>query len=723
MQATLSHYRILEQIGEGGMGVVYRAHDERLDRDVALKFLPPAALIESAARKRFHKEALTLSRLNHPNIATVHDFDTQDGIDFLVEEFIDGLSLDVLVNSGPLPERDIVQLGSQLAEGLAAAHAHGVIHRDLKPANVRITPDARLKILDFGLAVILRGETSPTAVTQSLSETVGLSGTLPYMAPEQLLGGKLDARTDIWAAGCVLFEMATGRRPFLGSGPALTDAILHQPPPAISKLNPRIGAAIEAVIQKCMDKDPDRRYGSAHEIAVDLRRATSLPEKPAARLRWRRWLGHIAAVAAGLAVVGIGMRLQVVLRGPASRQNAAAITMPVQPAPHESYLAGLQYLERWDKPSNLDAAIARFRQAVSADPNFALAFSGLGEAHWAKYRLEHDSRWIDEAEKDCRRAAELNADLPAVYITLARVHNGRGEHNLAAQEIHEALRLEPLNSDAWLGQAAVYADMGQVEKAESTYKKATVLRPQEWSGYYELGVFYYRQRRYADAAAQFERVLALTPDNAMAHATLGGVMQLLGKDAEAESHLRRSLDLQPSYAAYTNLGALYYREKRWAESVEMARKALDINANDWRAWSNLGLAHEWLNENDQANMAFRRELARLDEIAKLGGDDAEVQVERGLLHSKWKERAKALPLIEAALARAPEDPSVLASAGEAYDNLGERSRALDLVEKALAHGWTLQQLENDPGQRELLRDARFRKLTQKFNDNGIQPQP
>src|SRR5579859_7641701 len=129
MQATFSHYRILEQIGQGGMGVVYRAHDDRLDRDVALKLLPPAELIESAARKRFHKEALTLSKLNHPNIATVHDFDTQDGVDFLVEEFIDGVSLDVMLNSGPLTEKEIIQLGSQLAEGLAAAHTHNVIRR------------------------------------------------------------------------------------------------------------------------------------------------------------------------------------------------------------------------------------------------------------------------------------------------------------------------------------------------------------------------------------------------------------------------------------------------------------------------------------------------------------------------------------------------------------------------------------------------------------------
>jgi len=713
MQGTLSHYRIHEQIGSGGMGVVYRAHDERLDRDVALKVLPPGTVLEPDARRRFHKEALILSKLNHPNIATVHDFDTQDGTDFLVEELIDGLSLDAMLSSGPLSEKEVIRLGTQLAEGLAAAHEHGVIHRDLKPANVRVTPDARLKILDFGLAVMLRGEVNPNAITESLSETKSLAGTLPYMAPEQLLGEKLDARTDIWAAGSILHEMATGRRPFLGSGPALTDAILHQPPPAISKLNPKISAALDEVIRKCLDKDPEKRYASARDLAVDLRRADSAPIPSGLRLR--RFIA--LAVAAAAVLAGIAIRRELISRQSSSIEHATEVAAQGQTAPHESYLAGLKYLERWDKPANLESAISRFQQAVNADPGFALGFSGMGEAHWAKYRLDHDPRWIVEAEKDCQRAAELNSQLPAVYVTLARVHNGSGQYDLALQEIQQALKLEPLDPDALLGEAEVYANMGQAERAESIYQKATVLRPQNWAGYYELGVFYYRQRRYTEAAEAFEKVLGITPDNAMAHATLGGMAQLLGRDAEAEQHLKRSLELEPSYAAYTNLGALYYRERRWSESVAVTRKALEINGNDWRAWSNLGIACEWLNRKSEADNAAHHELARLEEIVKVRSDDAEVLVELGLLYSRESLRDKAVPLVEAALARAPDNPNVLASAGEAYENLGNRSAALDLVRKALARGWTLAQLENDPGQRKLILDSRFREIARQFKNN------
>ncbi len=273
MQA-LSHYRVLEQIGEGGMGVVYRARDERLDRDVALKVLPFGALGDEAARKRFRKEALALSKLNHPNIAIIHDFDSENDTDFLVEELIAGLSLSEMLLSGPLPEREIINLGLQLCEGLAAAHDQGIVHRDLKPGNIRVTPDARVKILDFGLAKVLRTAAagSDTDATASLTETQTVSGTFPYMAPEQLLNEKLDARSDIWAAGCVLYEMATGQRPFLGYGPALIDAILHQQPAAPGRLNHKLSPGLESIILKSLEKDSSLRYQGAPEIKADLLR-------------------------------------------------------------------------------------------------------------------------------------------------------------------------------------------------------------------------------------------------------------------------------------------------------------------------------------------------------------------------------------------------------------------------------------------------------------------
>ena len=223
---TISHYRVTEKLGAGGMGEVYRATDTKLERDVALKVLPAETLADEAARKRFRKEALALSKLNHPNIATVYDFGTEDGIDFLVMEYVAGETLAEKTSNAALTGRQVARLGEQVAEALVEAHEQGVIHRDLKPANVMVTPRGQAKVLDFGLAKLLRPVVSETAATESLSATGGAVGTLPYMAPEQLQGEPVDVRTDLYALGALLYEVATGQRAFREElATRLTDAM------------------------------------------------------------------------------------------------------------------------------------------------------------------------------------------------------------------------------------------------------------------------------------------------------------------------------------------------------------------------------------------------------------------------------------------------------------------------------------------------------------------
>src|SRR5271154_666462 len=302
---TLDHYRIVEKIGEGGMGVVYRARDERLDRDVALKVLPESMLKDAAALKSFRKEAYALSRLSHPNIATVHDFGTQDGVTFLVMEYIPGVTLDQKLAAGPLPEKDVLRLGAQLAQGLAAAHKEKLIHRDLKPSNLRITPDGRLKILDFGLAKLIRPE--QVDATQSITETHQVAGTVPYMSPEQLQGEPADARSDIYSAGAVLYEMITDRRPFPETyAPLLIDSILHKQPPPPSSINHKMSSELESVILKALDKDPDHRYQSAKELEVDIERTSSahLPPVLPQKSRRKRLTGVVTLL---ILLVAIGL--------------------------------------------------------------------------------------------------------------------------------------------------------------------------------------------------------------------------------------------------------------------------------------------------------------------------------------------------------------------------------------------------------------------------------
>src|SRR5258708_2579668 len=305
LDRTISHYRIVARIGVGGMGVVYRAHDEQLERDVALKVLNRGTLANQTARQVFRREALALGKLNHPNIETVYEFGCEDGIDFLVMELITGVALHYKLAGGALSEKEVIRLGAQLADGLEAAHAQGIIHRDLKPGNLHITKDDRLKILDFGLAQwIPTGDQDNLALTVSKAHEI--TGTLPYMAPEQLRGQRADRRTDIYSAGAVLYEMATGKRPHLQtSGPQLISAILERPLTAPSLHNPQITAALDSIIVKALDKDPNRRYQSAREMQIDLERLSSgltpIVRRPS---RKRRLLATIA-VALGISVLAL----------------------------------------------------------------------------------------------------------------------------------------------------------------------------------------------------------------------------------------------------------------------------------------------------------------------------------------------------------------------------------------------------------------------------------
>jgi serine/threonine-protein kinase len=267
---TLGHYRIVEKIGAGGMGEVYRAHDEQLDRDVALKVLPAGTLAHESARKHFRKEALALAKLNHPNIETIFEFNTQDSLDFLAMELIPGAPLSTKIKDGPFPEQEIVRLAGQIAEGLAAAHEQGIIHRDLKPGNLFVTPDGRVKILDFGLAILMNSNLE-SDVARGTTDTGMLSGTVPYMSPEQLRGLPVDNRSDIYAVGTVLYQMATGQRPFPQTQvPELIGAILHQFPTAPSSVNRLLSPALERVINKTLAKEPSQRYQSARELRAAL---------------------------------------------------------------------------------------------------------------------------------------------------------------------------------------------------------------------------------------------------------------------------------------------------------------------------------------------------------------------------------------------------------------------------------------------------------------------
>jgi serine/threonine protein kinase len=316
---TISHYKIIEELGRGGMGVVYRAEDTKLHREVALKFLPREFTRDTAAKERFSHEAQAAAVLNHPNICTVYEIDDHEGQSFISMEYIDGRSLKSLIDEGPMGLSAALDVAMQIAAGLGEAHEKDVVHRDIKPANVIVTGKGQAKIMDFGLAK-LRSQTVLTREGTTL-------GTVAYMSPEQAMGKTVDHRTDIWSFGVVLYEMISGQRPFKGDyDQAVLYSVMHKEPEPLTALRTGVPPELERIVNKCMEKDPGERYQTTADVVADLRhlgrimredmtKSRSVMEpplppqqmpapavRPSRNLRWLPWILAIALVAI-LAVV------------------------------------------------------------------------------------------------------------------------------------------------------------------------------------------------------------------------------------------------------------------------------------------------------------------------------------------------------------------------------------------------------------------------------------
>jgi serine/threonine-protein kinase len=581
---TLGHYRILEKVGSGGMGVVYRARDEQLERDVALKVLPSGTLSNDASRRHFRNEALALAKLNHPNIETVYEFDTQDGTDFLVMEYVPGKTLADRLIGGALSEKEVIALGMQIAAALAEAHEHGIVHRDLKPANIALTEKGQAKVLDFGLAKLLRPQDESTL--DNLSSTQGVAGTLPYMSPEQLRGEQVDARSDIYTIGAVLYEMATFRRAFgepLAS--RLIDAVLHQSPVPPRALNPRISPELERIILKCLDKNPEQRYQSAKELLVDLRRleqsasgelvAPAPPPK-----RWSRGaklaaygLAALVALAAMLtAMYAGGWRDRLLVRPRSSAQIRSLAVLPfanLSGDADQDYFADgmtealitnlgqIQAIRVISRTSVTQfkgtrrplAEIARelhvdaiVEGSVSRSDGLALVTARL------VYGPTDAQVWSKSYQRDPQNVLVMQGEVASAIVGEIKV-------KLTGQEqarLLSARSVNPAAHEAYLkGNYLRWGTQEQRQRSKEYFEEAIGIDPSYAPAYAGLANYYVNSELHPRVtmpqARQFaQKALALDPTLADAHLVLGAVHFFDDRDwAAADREFKRAIELNP----------------------------------------------------------------------------------------------------------------------------------------------------------------------------------
>jgi len=371
---TILHYRIIEKIGQGGMGEVYQAKDQKLGRDVAIKVLPEEFAKDTDRVARFQREAKLLASLNHPNIAAIHGLEESGGTSFLILELVQGETLANRLKRGPIPVEESLKLALQIAEALEAAHEKGVIHRDLKPANVKITPEGKVKILDFGLAKAFQGETpaadaskSPT-LTDQMTRPGVILGTAAYMSPEQAKGKPVDKRTDIWAFGCILFECLTGKRAFRGDSVTEVMAKILEAEPDWTQLPANTPAIVRSLLRRCLQKDPGRRFHHIVDARVEMLEGLSQPADaiPVARQFSLLWLSSIGAAILVIGVL-IGLLVMKYLKPAASPTSQPVVRFPVKVEPGHC-LSGVHW---WGPPT-------RTAMAISGDGSF-MVYSAVKE--------------------------------------------------------------------------------------------------------------------------------------------------------------------------------------------------------------------------------------------------------------------------------------------------------------------------------------------------------
>jgi serine/threonine protein kinase/Tfp pilus assembly protein PilF len=640
----LGNYEICARVGAGGMGEVYRARDLRLGREVALKVLAPGLAAHPASLERLEREARAVAALSHPNIVVLHSIEEDGDIRFLTMELLDGKTLDIVIAAGELPPSRVLALAIPMAEALAAAHARGVVHRDVKPGNVMVTSEDRVKVLDFGLAKTagagFLGSADSTAATIPADPTAGhIVGTVAYMAPEQVRGHPADARTDLFAFGITIYEMATGRRPFGGATAAdVASSILRDTPEPIRARRPDMPDDLDRIVGRCLAKDPHVRYASAAEVAAELRAVQEALE--------------VGRSAGGHEVIRslVVLPLENVSRDPTQEYFADGMT--------EALISDLARLENLRVISRTSAM--KYKGAAKALPEIAqelnvdAVIEGSALLVGTRVRISvqlvsarrDQTLWSDRYERDLEDVLKLQNDVagavareielrltPREAKRLARrrdVHPAahleylKGQYigggsspqavELSQRHYQRALELDPTFAPAWAGLASCHfarAARGMAPPAEAVAEartaayRALALDESEARAYAVLGTIQAHELDLPEAVQMLQRALDLNPGLIGPLRSLGRVYYCTERHAEAQEAMLRALSLDPlSMITHTGVGDAYYYARKYGKSLEYYRRAIVLDSRFDGAHTDLARSLEALDRFDEAQAEY-----------------------------------------------------------------------------------------------------------------------